>query len=174
MNAPDTTPRMASWWSPAGWTQAPEPAPYIAVRQASGPIAESYQAAGYETELHGFPPEDEYSHADTIVLYRHTDHLLVETRQTEYGPVATFFVEDAHVTPFRVTLLPAMMQAAAAVWQAEQARMIRRALIAFVRHGGGLWTISSDGLTDKDERQDRDEEFRSWQRAQAAKKRGER
>lgn len=149
-------PATRSWWSPAGWTQAPGPGPFEGTLYSDVPDDGSdwdteLRRAGYMREGGMVPDESEISSAGYIAVYRHTDHLAVETSDLN-GQTALFFVAGKDIAAFRTTLLPPMVQAAATAWMAEEMRLIRRTFVAFVRHGHGESTVDEDGTQDRDER----------------------
>ncbi len=167
-------PRIGSWWSPSGWTRAPWPTPYQEAHDAEdGDWDENFRARGYRDEGGAAPDGTDNAAIGNLVLRRHAEHLAVETWDTG-TMVSLFFVAGDDVPAFRATLLLSMVQAMATAWLAEETRLLRKAAVAFIRHGGGKGTISSDGWVDKDERERQDEDFRRWQRARDAKKGDER
>lgn len=150
-----TRPATRSWWSPAGWSQAPGPEPFEATLFSDVPSDSSdwdteLRRAGYFREGGVVPDESEISSAGYIAIYRHSDHLAVETSDLN-GGTSLFFVKGENIAAFRAVLLPPMVQAAAAAWMAEEMRIIRRALVAFVRRGHSTDTINEDGTQDRDE-----------------------
>lgn len=157
MSGPDAAPKLRSWWSPAGWTEAPGPDAYE--RAISAPAtgrdwAEETREAGYTREGPETPEGGEFSAAGEICIHRHVDHLHVEVWDIS-GTNAEFFVAARDIAAFRMTLLPPMLQAMAAVWQADELRTIRRAIVAFARHGHGSDVISASGHENRDEAEER-------------------
>ena len=159
-----SAPEMVSWWSPdTGWSRRAPPPAHVALLAQPDGLPLDYEAAGYEREGYAFPPEEAYSAAGHMVLRSARDHLRVETWDSN-AQTSLFFVASCDVAAFRATLWPAMMQAAAAVWQAEETRVMRRAMVAFIRHGAGKMTIDPHGDQDRDEYQ-AEQEARRWQAA---------
>lgn len=142
-------PAMVTWWTPLGWETDIEPPAYTAFRASPGTESD-YQENGYKVQIPAFPPADEYSAAGALVVWRHADHLMVSMwDRDQEGSV--FFVVRPWIAAFRATELPRLMQAMAAVWQAEEVRVLRRAVVAFVRHGQHESTIDEMGTMDRDE-----------------------
>ncbi len=172
MNGAAPEPRVGSWWSPEGWKRAAWPPLYQEAHDAEdGDWEEGFSARGYREEYGAVPAESDNAAIGNLVLRGHADHLAVETWDTP-TMVSVFFVAVADVPAFRATLLLSMTQAMATAWLAEETRLLRRAMVAFIRHGSGKTTISSDGWVDKDERERQDEDYRRWQRARDAAKGG--
>ena len=159
-----SAPEMVSWWSPdIGWRQDGAPAAHVALHAQPAGASLDYAGAGYEREGYAFPPEEAYSAAGHMIVRSAGDHLRVETWDSN-AQTSLFFVAADDAAAFRATLWPAMMQAAAAVWQAEETRIMRRAMVAFIRHGAGKMTIDPHGDQDRDECQAEQEADR-WQAA---------
>lgn len=139
------------WWTQNGWCWDSPPDAYVQWLADEGDYANAARRAGYTMLISGFPPEDEYSVAGSITVWQHAAHLLVERWDCDTRNVA-FFVAHADIPAFRSTLLPQMMQAQAAIWQAEEMRRLRRVFTAWVRHGAGERTVDEYADRDRDER----------------------
>lgn len=153
MSGPDAVPTLRAWWSPAGWTEAPEPDAYKQAENDTRDPVEALLAAGYFRQGPEAPEGSEFSAAGELCIYKHADHLYVEVYDSRGS--TEFFVAARDDAAFRMTLLPPMLQAMAAVWQADELRIIRRAIVAFVRHGHGSDVISASGHESRDEAEER-------------------
>ncbi len=166
------------WWTPEGWETRPPPQPWvIATRQSEGERIDwrqAQRAAGYH-EMCRFGDTDNYdTNADVKVYTCEQDqHLLIDVWACDYQ-LAEFFVSPHHRVPFMVDRLPQLVSALSSQLLhpnlAEEVRKLRKAVIAFVRHGSGEHVIDDDGETSLDDRRRFNERRRAREQAEAAAK----
>ena len=168
--------RMATWWTPTGWVQAPEPQAYhdasfgpdVAGRDWLGDLqAQSYRYAEARTEVDGISVDLMLVHIEHGGDATTAKHMLVEMEDIS-GTLAHIFIEAQHTQAYWFTLYPILLAAQRTAEAALQQAKMTKAHIAYVRHGHGESTINESGDENRDERKRSIDD--AARRRQAAKK----
>jgi hypothetical protein len=140
----------SSWWTQEGFILKSAPQAYVDKPESSDPDNDLAQV-GYEKfgalgNLEANEPALLH-----VEIYRHKDHFLVEIWNETYQ-LSQFFVSDKASAAFFATWYPDIVRAIALDNQSRHLSVIAKTLVAFVRHGHGLETISEYGGMSLDER----------------------
>jgi hypothetical protein len=146
---------MATWWTHSGAEYWPTPDEF---EKAKTNFYEQIGKNGYHIAAKA---GEEYDLLQ-ITVYRRDGggHLYVDLWSGD-SQVAEMFVRSENADRFFFTDFTALAVAAAQTRAAESQSATSKALITFVRHGHGLATVSSDGLTSRDDRDQSREPSRS-------------
>jgi hypothetical protein len=156
------------WWTPAGWEHDPAPDEFLPTLAADD-IAPALEGAGYiEIARIGNAGDFETSYEVSVYFNRHDKHLYVDV-SGDLAMWCEFFVQDLHRAAFFVDKLPALIGTIGNLESSRELRLIRRALISFIRHGEGESTIDADGLWTFDEQREQRANLRRRREAEAAK-----
>jgi hypothetical protein len=138
------TPNLYAWWTPDGWTQSDAPEAYSVADQAKTGFDQSLEANGYRM-LHKIGDSGQFITDVDIEVREHTDRHLYVGMGDCNGMLDEFFVAPQHHTPFMVDRFPGLIRDLASHEAASEWRTIRRAIVAFIRHGEGTDTIDEYG-----------------------------
>ena len=129
----------AQWWRPDGWVEMPTPVPFVAAldaeKQTGAKWHDSLRGAGYH-RLFSYGCTNEYETAFEITVFSHEKHLLVEVLSTE-ALIVEFFVDGMKRAAFLADKLPTMLSGYLHIEMAAELQRLRKAVVAFVRHGSG-------------------------------------
>ena len=151
-----------SWWTSAGFVQAPASAPYAQLEATAKPGADwgaLLRDAGYR---HTADFGGETTPISSKIWTHQDRHLLVEI-WNEYESLSMFFVANTDAAAFFATWYPVFLAQAAIVIHAEALSQIATTLVAFVRHGHGEDVIDRWGEQTLDNVRER-EQIRSAER----------
>jgi hypothetical protein len=142
----EVVPRQYSWWTPTRWERQPSPWQYRAVEEANIDLSEAMEAAGY-TRVTTIGNAGDFVTEHEINVWSSgapVGHYYVELWDGN-AQLAEFFVASEYRVAFFIDKLPEIAGSFGQHELAAEARLLRRALVAFVRHGHGESTISEDG-----------------------------
>ncbi len=145
----------ATWWTPTGWERASGPPIWVELQDNSD----------------GWDEGDLRSRFGYGVVFDHSSTYRAGAPEiwanSKYGHyiriwdgeavISEFFVHRQHVDAFMATEYLRLLAHGDQERQAESLQLISKALIAFVRHGHGVGTISASGDYTKEEAEERDE-----------------
>ena len=141
---------MVTWWRPVdGYVRSRASAEFQAfLDDDSGGYGGVLHGAGFEN----IDGSDSDALGFVIMTYQHatTRELMVDMSNVSQG-LARVHVSGDHADAFMFTEYLRIVQQVSRTNGGDDLLLIRKALIAFVRHGHGKFTISETGLT-KDER----------------------
>jgi hypothetical protein len=148
----DETPKLRVWWTTDGrWEHHVPPDAWLAADAAETDFSDALRAAGYDI-LHKVGDSGDFITDVEIETWAHSDgHLFVIISDCA-GLLAEFFVSRIARVPFVVDKLPDLIRSFCIGDMLNELRTIRRAIVAWVRHGEGEDTIDQYGEATLDDR----------------------
>ena len=142
----------STWWTPEGWINSEAPDQYVKALEAAAECNNNWvamlEAGGFTKHHSGDSGEGAEGEDFGLYIYECTKGkvLLVEV-WNDYEEVGYFFVNSESIVPFFAEWLPEFKARRAQCLLALETKMIREALIAFIRHGHGRQVIDTYGDT---------------------------
>lgn len=146
-----TKDNLVAWWSQAGVTMGPKPPQY-----PDEPPAEDWmEKAGYAKVLtlgdSGCLETDISLDVQAFRNFRSNDHHLIVTIWSIEAELTEFFVNRENSAAFYLMKLPELAAMISAEPLIDNVRRIRKAVVAYARHGQGRRTIDEEGEVSLDQ-----------------------